>query len=531
MIRVLLIFFYFPIFLVAQIEDTRVNKNISARVDFNKDLLEEEVYKIYKKKPYEALKYVSILLNQTTSNSEKVDLILLNINLYTILGDYKNVANHLFELSKYDKYISTEQKILICLEKVQLFNQLKLYNQSKKYLENSEIICKTIESSKKNNLYSKIIIEKINFFIIKHEFKNAKEYYLKNKDFLEINILKDQQLFKNYHLSLLKLYINLLDYKLANIHFNILKKYLENDKNDDYFKIKYYLESSNFSFINKDYKQSLADIYKAQELLVAMDNIYFREKILKIKVLNYLALNQENHYEQNYSKLIITTQELENIEQEVVNSLYNLTDKNNDLIYRNEQNNNNFKIIILSIVLTILSLICFVVWYFHYSKQLKYKEIISFLEITRNKKAPTLTDVKNNKKAFTIIESTEKDILLKLKKIESSKKFLKKDMSLSMLSAQLDVNSKYLSETINKHYQCNFNTYINQLRINHIIEKLKTDPVFVNYKISYLAEYSGFSSHSSFSNIFKSITGLMPNTFIELLKKDPKFNSDNHENS
>jgi AraC-like DNA-binding protein len=503
----------------------------SQNIDLNKDLLKVEVYKIYKNKPIEALKYVSILLKQTTSNTEKVDLILLNVNIYTILGDYKNAAIHLFELNKYDKYISDEKKIIIFLEKAQLFNQLKLYDQSQKYLENSEIICKNIEYSKKNNLYSKIIIEKINSFIIKQEFKKAKDYYLKNKDFLEINILKDQELFKKYHLSLLKLHINLLDYKLANIHFNKLEKYLENKKNDAYFMIKFFIESSNFSFVNKNYTKSLSDVSKAQELLDTMDNIYFREKLSKIKALNYLALNQENDYKQNYATLIITTQELENIEQEVVNSLYNLTDKNNDLIYKNEQNNNNFKIIILSIVFIIICLICFIIWYFHYSKHKKYKEIISFLEITRNNKTPIIEEFKNNKKQSSIIESTEKEILLKLKKFENSKKFLKKDMSLSMLSSQLDINSKYISETINKHYQCNFNTYINQLRINFIIEKLKTDAAFVNYKISYLAEYSGFSSHSSFSIIFKNITGLMPNTFIELLKKDPKFNLNNHENS
>jgi AraC-like DNA-binding protein len=42
----------------------------------------------------------------------------------------------------------------------------------------------------------------------------------------------------------------------------------------------------------------------------------------------------------------------------------------------------------------------------------------------------------------------------------------------------------------------------------------------MNYKISYLAETCGFSSHSTFATIFKSITGITPITFIELLKKE-----------
>lgn len=81
-------------------------------------------------------------------------------------------------------------------------------------------------------------------------------------------------------------------------------------------------------------------------------------------------------------------------------------------------------------------------------------------------------------------------------------------MSLAVLAGQLDTNTKYLSEVINKHYNMNFNSYINKLRINFIVAKLKSDPSFINYKISYLAEACGFSSHSSFATVFKSITGI-----------------------
>ena len=43
---------------------------------------------------------------------------------------------------------------------------------------------------------------------------------------------------------------------------------------------------------------------------------------------------------------------------------------------------------------------------------------------------------------------------------------------------------------------------------------------FINYKISYLAENCGFSSHSSFATVFKSITGISPVKFIELLNQE-----------
>lgn len=98
------------------------------------------------------------------------------------------------------------------------------------------------------------------------------------------------------------------------------------------------------------------------------------------------------------------------------------------------------------------------------------------------------------------------------------KKFTKQDMSIALLASQFDTNTKYLSEVINRHKGKNFNGYINELRINYIIEKLKTDPIYFNYKISYLAEECGFSSHSSFTTVFKSVTGISPTKFMNYLQ-------------
>ena len=107
---------------------------------------------------------------------------------------------------------------------------------------------------------------------------------------------------------------------------------------------------------------------------------------------------------------------------------------------------------------------------------------------------------------------------------ETTKKFKNKEISLAVLAGQFETNTKYLSEIINRHYHINFNTYINTLRINYIVEKLKNEPNFCNYKISYLAEICGFSSHSSFATVFKSIIGISPIKFIDLLKNETNDN-------
>ncbi|OAD45575.1 helix-turn-helix domain-containing protein [Polaribacter atrinae] len=56
------------------------------------------------------------------------------------------------------------------------------------------------------------------------------------------------------------------------------------------------------------------------------------------------------------------------------------------------------------------------------------------------------------------------------------------------------------------------------MRIYYIKEKLTTDKEYLNYKISYLVEECGFSSHSKFSASFKSVLGVSPSEFIHKLK-------------
>lgn len=120
--------------------------------------------------------------------------------------------------------------------------------------------------------------------------------------------------------------------------------------------------------------------------------------------------------------------------------------------------------------------------------------------------------------AFTIPEKTENMILAKLETFEKSNEVTNPHLSLAVLAKRLDTNSKYLSEIINKHKQKNFNHYLNELKVNYIIDKLKHNPEYLQYKTSYLAEEAGFASRTAFTTIFKSVTGKSPSQFITELK-------------
>lgn len=129
-------------------------------------------------------------------------------------------------------------------------------------------------------------------------------------------------------------------------------------------------------------------------------------------------------------------------------------------------------------------------------------------------------EVQKETDALMMTPETMQKLIHSLAEFESGTLFTDRNMSLSYLASHINTNTKYLSRVINLHKQKDFNGYINELRVNYIIVQLNSDPVWRKYKISTLAEEAGFSSHSKFATVFKSITGLSPSLFIQYLEKD-----------
>lgn len=125
----------------------------------------------------------------------------------------------------------------------------------------------------------------------------------------------------------------------------------------------------------------------------------------------------------------------------------------------------------------------------------------------------------SDSKKIVISDKAEEEILIKLKKFEDSELFLNKNIRLAGLAKHLDTNTRYLSQIINSEKQKSFNAYINSLRIDYILNKLQTAATYLTFKISYLAEESGFVSQSSFTSAFKEETGLTPSIYIRNLSK------------
>ena len=100
---------------------------------------------------------------------------------------------------------------------------------------------------------------------------------------------------------------------------------------------------------------------------------------------------------------------------------------------------------------------------------------------------------------------------------ENKNKFLANNINLVSLAKELNTNSTYLSHIINNTAGKNFANYINDLRIDYAIKKLKKEPKFRRYSIAAIAEEVGFNNIKSFSRAFLKKTGEHPSEYIKKL--------------
>lgn len=82
----------------------------------------------------------------------------------------------------------------------------------------------------------------------------------------------------------------------------------------------------------------------------------------------------------------------------------------------------------------------------------------------------------------------------------------------------MNTNSKYLSKVIKYYHSKSFSPYVNDLRIDYTIGRLKVDHKIQNYTIKAIAAEAGFNSAEAFSKYFYKKNGIYPSYFIKQLK-------------
>lgn len=460
---------------------------------------------------------------------------------YALQGDYVNAAKSVFDkeetLSK-DHTAFHQFFLSFCV--ADQYQNIGLYEQSQK------VITQLLEEGdfpdhpQRDLTLAKIYqLQAINFAILK-KYDTALEYLEKSNVLIhsesqEIYILRtENQLLKGTS------YLNQKKFKDAEYEIQSVLDH----KNLSRYVFLQALALENLArlrFMQQRYAESIDLLHQAQTKITNLNYDILDLKIFEGLSKAYLATNNNTEFQTNREQYESLKDKIDENKKSATSYLVGILEdvNNKELDFYESESASNTKIIVLTG--SFLILLLGGIYYAVHRKEKDLQKQVSFFNNyfekakvkAKNAQKAALKEEKiieeENKETIPPAKKTsllspekEQELIDKLEDFENSELFLSKQMSLPLLASELETNIKYLSEVIKIHKEKKFNSYINDLRIRHVINLLKTDPAYLNYKVSYLAEISGFSSHSAFTAVFKSITGMSPNDFIQQINTQKK---------
>jgi len=404
---------------------------------------------------------------------------------------------------------------------------------------------------------------------------DAKKEYEKCVNFFSVNLDKSQTYGKNYEMMFMYSLISLIDTnsKLNQFSENkiLLKKtfqYIKENNSNFYYAYFISCEGTN-AYHLKNYFLAIEKLKKAQTLYqdswphytdifyIGMSYWKLGNKKEAVKYFEkldkeyYKDKNQDPQFRPSYELLIEYYASKNNTDKqlEYINKLMSL-DKSYEKNYKylfakihkeydsqkliDEKNSieNSLKVHQYLTLLVIIISIVFISFstYKYFQMQRRYKERFEqiILKNTEIEKIP-VTIVGEDKtvtpKIAGLSESTVAYILEQLDIFEKEQQFLDSKITQKLLSEKLGTNPTYLSKIINAYKGKNFSNYLNDLRLEYIVELLKTEHQFLEKEIKELANIAGFTNAEAFSDNFQRKFEIKPSYFIKMMKENIKTSS------
>jgi AraC-like DNA-binding protein len=443
-----------------------------------------------------------------------------SVNVYSQKEDSREKENLSYFLQAAGDYNLADQ-----------YQNLDLYSQSQQIISGLLADNKLLKGDQPriSSITSKLYqLQALNYGINRN-YTDALKNLSKSDQFLSLNTQENQIL--KMENSIFRASYLMKQNKLEDSRQMLENTILQAEKNKDYYFLQAlaYENLSRYYFLKEDYHTASQILENGLSRIENLPYNSLKAKIYESLSKNYFALHNDEKYHL-YNKLYTELRtKLDSNTKEGIRYIVKLveTNQNNNLEFQNQKQLKKTAFISGGFLVTIAGLLTFFLILKNGNRDLKKQA--DFFE---KQKEQEQTSVRNKLEEIAVPGKTaekdpnkiskekEDEILVKLEEWEKEQRYLDKSMTLSMLSSQMGMNTKYLSEVINNNKGKNFNGYINELRINHIARLLRTDPIYLNYKVSYLAEYSGFSSHSAFTTVFKSVTGMSPNAYIQEISKN-----------
>ncbi|MCK8523090.1 AraC family transcriptional regulator [Aquimarina sp. D1M17] len=271
--------------------------------------------------------------------------------------------------------------------------------------------------------------------------------------------------------------------KMANIYFKKVDSFCKQRN--------YYLPESRSSYLELiDYYKSIDD---SQNQLLQINKLLSVDSIL-------------NSYYRLGSYEIITKYDQKELLDDKEKIIDSLKKKNKNISFQN-------------ILIMALLLISFVATFYYYKRQKTYRQRFDkLIQETLNDDTKEPIFPKQDKESFVKKEAFQ-DLVSQLQLFEENQEYLRANINIKDLAKSFDSNSSYLSKVINTFKEKSFTNYINDLRIEYVIIRLREDVTLRKYTIKAIAEEIGFNNAEAFSKAFYKKTGLYPSYYIKELDK------------
>ncbi len=497
-------------------------------------LADKSILKLYQN-PDECISSTLALITSDKNPEEKIVIRNIVSQAYAMKGDYvQSIKSSLEEAqteSTADAFFSDVYQNYGLAEQYQ---NLGLYDLSEKIITR---ILKEKKLTEQSNAESAITVAKlyqlqaINLAIKSNTDKSVSMLELSNK-FIKSGTSENEIIKNENQLIRSLLYIRKNDLQKAE---NTILEVQKNIQNKNFF----FLEAlalenlSRVKFYEGKYPEAINLLQLSLKKVESANYLPLKSRIYESLYKNYAVLNQTERYKEYYKLFLESKTKIDNSKKEGIRYLTKLTKarENTDIQHFTQEKKSG---LIWNGVLGLIALSGILLYFLNEKKQNRelMKQLHFFNRQQEKMKKSETPEIplepkehelaKDSKKISSLSKEKELEILQKLNELENSDRFLNKNMSLANLASQMDTNTRYLSEVINNYKGKNFNLYINELRVNHVADLLKNNPAYLNYKVSYLAEISGFSSHSAFTTVFKTITGMSPNAYIQQLNENKK---------
>ena len=459
----------------------------------------------------------------------KTRSLMLSASLYKQSGDVKKSIEYALRsgeiIQETDNY-NWQSKVYGFLATE--YRRLKLYDNSKRYMEKAFEVSKKIKEPKAaNNVKGLMKQEKAYYEIEQKNYKKAiadineaQKYFELAEANLDFFTANNQQL-----LGLSNFKLN--DFNKALRHYNSALSFSKDD-------LEGFLAGIIYNGLTQVYLEQ-NDLKNAKKYLTLAEQISKKTPYLELKKETNTTSQKYYAATDDLKNLVDVNKKQDSVVEKInthstafINHSFTSMEKENKIM--EDKSSEKTLILWVAVLFIIIISIYFLIYRRKNRKSLEnFREIIKNIELKAKRESELELERENTRthnfqdgkavSSLGMTPETEQKILLKLKEFEASELFRENTVSLSTLATYCEANSKYISYVINSYKKQDFNNYINELRINYIVKKLMEFPLYRKYKIAVLAEEAGFSSQNKFATVFKKVTTISPSVFIKYLQE------------